>query len=290
MMHSQNRKKIRLQIGEFLLVIPLPSLTEQQKKTLLAAGLSVIFNLAVIAFLRWAGAVHPEYVMAIDPQKMVIMKLQEEEEIKKARELFENPLANRRRPEHATILSDRDSRSDITTLPKDITIVPGSAGVSGGAEIAGKTAEEAREEESFSNLAPVVPFMERQKKSVLESITGKSEVPRGWGGQVYELNTYQWDFAPYMLKWKNKMTEHWYKITSRINFNPFAPLGSMRIYVKVDRSGRLLDSRILDYNCDRSFVAPAYASVLNSFPLDPLPSSFPDDFLETTWTITIVNQ
>ncbi len=280
--------KIRISIGEFLLVIPMPELTGPQKKMLLAIGLSFLLNFLMIGLIRFIGAVHPEYRTGQDANKMVVMKLNEEEEIKKAKELFENPRANRIRPNRAAILSDEDSTSEVTAVPRDMTVLRGEENKTAGGSTADET-DKTEKEDAFTNNANVIPFLAKQKTSVLESITGAGEGQRGWGGQTYELNTYQWDFAPYMLKWKNRMTDHWYKITSRINFNPFAPLGSMRIYVKVDRSGRLLDSKIIDYNCDRSFVSPAYASVLNSFPLDPLPGSFQDPFLETTWTITIIN-
>ncbi|HNB58000.1 MAG TPA: hypothetical protein PKV06_13590, partial [bacterium] len=93
-----------------------------------------------------------------------------------------------------------------------------------------------------------------------------------------------------MLAWKNKMTSNWYRITSKIFFSQFARVGEILIYVKMNRQGQLVDSKVVDYNCDKSFVAPAYASVVNSFPLDPLPNDFPEDMLETTWTISITNQ
>jgi hypothetical protein len=280
--------KIRISIGEFLLIIPLPEFTEPQRKMLRAIGISIILNALLIAMIKLIGSVHPDYRTNGDPNKMVVMNLNEDEEIKKAKELFENPRANRIKPNRTTILSDVNSKSNIETLPKDMTINPIDEGKSDHAARTDET-EKTDKEDEFRNNENVIPFISKQKQSVLESITKSNEGQRGWGGQTYELNTYQWNFAPYMLKWKNRMTGHWYKITSRINFNPYAPLGSMRIYVKLDRQGRLLDSKILDYNCDRSFVSPAYASVLNSFPLDPLPGTFPDDILETTWTITITN-
>ncbi len=280
--------KIRVSIGEFLLVIPLPDLTPPQRKMLLAVILSLIINGFLIALIKIIGVVHPDYKAFLDPNKMVVMNLNEEEEIKKAKELFENPRANRIKPNRANILSDVNSKSNIETVPKDMTLNPGEDG-NKTHNIEKDETEKTDNENEFRNNENVIPFINKQRQSVLESITNSGEGQRGWSGQTYELNTYQWDFAPYMLKWKDRMTGHWYKITSRINFNPFAPLGSMKIYVKLDRKGRLIDSRILEYNCDRSFVSPAYASVLNSFPLDPLPGSFPDDVLETTWTITITN-
>jgi hypothetical protein len=283
-------------MGGLLLVLTVPRLTDEQQGLSLAVLLSVVVNLllvgALAVFLR-----HEQIEERIRrTEKLVALQLPQDEEVKKAIELIENPLANRRRPRDADILSTEDSESKLKDIPKDMmdgrSIGPGieTPGIKK-EESTTRTSESPVEEDRFTTNQPVFPFLKNPTgKSVKELITGSTEeVPRTLAGPTYELNTYRWDFAPYMLKWKNKMTDKWYRITSRIAFNPFAKLGQLLVWVKMNRQGQLLDSRVIEYTCDKSFVAPAYASVVNSFPLDPLPESFPEDMLETTWTITITD-
>jgi hypothetical protein len=283
--------KIKISIGEFLLVIPLPNmdLSDHQRKLLIGCVISLFVNAVFIIFLKYLSAVDPLIKLITPNEKIAVMNLQEDEEVKKAREISENPRANRIRPNDSRILSDVDSKSDLHEVPKDMSDQPSNENKTGESE--NKTEKGTLTEDPFENNQPVYPFLKNQniKNSFLEDITGRSEGKRGWSGMSYELNTYAWEHAAYFLKWKSKMTDQWYRITSRFIFNPYAPLGSMRIYVKMNRRGQLLDSRIVDYNCDKSYVTPAYASVLNSFPLDPLPANFPEDRLEITWTITITN-
>ncbi len=291
--------KIRLRAGDFLLIIiRTPRLTLTQKLLSLGILISILVNLCVVFSLKF---LMKDYVTPIKPlsndEKMVILNLLEDKEIEKARELLENPKANDIRPDDAKVLSDRDSKTDIKDIPDDLKNSRNVAVIdpkeeSKKQETTEENKSEKTDEDRFQNNQPVqpaFPFLKKSDgKSVKEQITGESEAPTQ--GFLYELSSYKWEFAPYMLKWKNKMVNKWYEITSKIFFNPFAKLGSMRIYVKMNRQGQLLESHVVDYDCDKSFVSPAYASVVNSFPLDPLPPSFPEDMLETTWTITITNQ
>lgn len=283
--------KIKIHIGEFLMIIPLPNwnLTDSQRRLLVCGVISLLINAVFIIILKYASAVEPLMLMVSPNPKIAVMNLKEDEEIRKAREIAENPLANRIRPKDAKILSEEDSKSDITEAPKDMTLLSGDTRNEGGASA--REEKETLTEDAFENNQPIYPFLKNQgaRKSLLEDITGKSEGKQGWSGMSYQLSTYAWEHAAYFNKWKRKMTDQWYRITSRIIFNPQAKLGDMQIYVKMNRAGQLLDSRIVDYNCDKTFVTPAYASILNSFPLDPLPANFPDNLLEITWTITITN-
>ncbi|MBL7994490.1 hypothetical protein JNM05_03885 [bacterium] len=290
--------KIRIRAGDSLLIIiRTPQLSSSQKLLLLGILFSVIINLFMIFSLKF---IIKDEVAPIKPlsndEKMVILNLMEDKEIEKARELLENPKANEIKPDDAKILSDRDSKNDLMDIPdhlknsKSVAVVENKESAAKD-DIGEDTKTEKTDEDRFQNnqvVQPVFPFLKKSDgKSVREQITGEAEVPSQ--GFLYELSSYKWEFAPYMLKWKNKMVNKWYDITSKIFFSPFAKLGSMRIYVKMNRQGQLLESHVVDYDCDKSFVTPAYASVVNSFPLDPLPPAFPEDMLETTWTITITN-
>lgn len=290
--------KIRIRAGDALLIIVrTPQLTGSQKLLLWGILLSILVNLFMIFSLKF---VIKDVTAPIKPlsneEKMVILNLLEDKEIEKAKELLENPKANEIKPDDAKILSDRDSKNELKDIPDELKNSRNVAVVDNKESEKKETKTEdtkndETDEDRFQNnqsVQPVFPFLKKSEgKSLKEQITGQSDAPSQ--GFLYELSSYKWEFAPYMLKWKNKMVNKWYEITSKIFFNPFAKLGSMRIYVKMNRQGQLLESRVIDYDCDKSFVAPAYASVVNSFPLDPLPPSFPEEMLETTWTITITN-
>lgn len=259
---------------------------------LVAVVIAVIINFLMVGFMMLFLRNDLITQSILRSEKMVALNLSQDEDIRKALELMENPRANQKRPRDSKILSMENSESAIKTIPDDLK---NSRNVSVLADeknpmthAGDGTASEVTEEDRFTGKETVMPFLKRPAKSILEGLTGRSEGTTSLG-PTYELNTYRWEFAPYMLKWKNKMTDKWYQITSRLNFNPFAKLGTMQIYVKMNRSGQLLDSKVVEYDCDKAFVAPAYASVVNAFPLDPLPDGFPEDMLETTWTITITN-
>ncbi len=288
------KKRIKIRIGDFLLVLPLPQFTEEQNKTWIGLLLSILINILFIVllmlFLKPEKTVKP----LSEDQKMVLLNLKEDDLIQKARELLDNPRANDIQPNDAKVLSERNSKSNVKEVPggmknsQSVAVIKDES-KSDTKEI--KSKEEKTQEDEFKNNQPIFPFLKNQSsRSLKEQITGQTEGEAQKSmGEKYELSTYAWEYAPYMLKWKNKMSSNWYKITSKILFNPYSKLGSMRIYVKMNRQGQLLDSKVMDYDCDYSFVAPAYASVVNSFPLDPLPENFPKEMLETTWTISIIN-
>ncbi len=249
-------------------------------------SLSVTLGLATLGLVLLAiFASMPQEQLLAPLQELAMVQLQEDPVIEKARQIMANPLANRQVPDKADVLSMENSNSRSTVNPDELIdpVLPNprETNVSEGVE--------KEKGESVVLNENSQPFLRTRENSVLEHITGNRSTASTEIGPLYELSTYRWEHAAYMLKWKQKMTGKWYEITSRLFFQQQAKIGEIIVWVKMNREGRLLDSRVVDYNCDRSFVAPAYASVTNSFPLEPLPDTFPDDFLETTWTIRIVN-
>lgn len=254
-------------------------MTPSIRYQIFSLGLMVAMGSALLFLLAWFGQL-PQAEILKPLRELTMVQLQEDPLVEKARKIMDNPLANQFVPQKADILSDQNS----TALQKDI---PADDLRMGGDQSLTRTAEDEsrKDAEEFSG-----PFRKSRlnENTMMQHLTGEQAATSTEVGHLYELNTYKWEFAPYMLRWKDKMTGKWYEITSRVFFQKTARLGEIIISARVGRDGRLLDSKIVDFNCDRSFVAPAYASVVNSFPLDPLPSNFPDEFLETTWTIRIV--
>jgi hypothetical protein len=104
-----------------------------------------------------------------------------------------------------------------------------------------------------------------------------SQVPDSGG---LSFNTYNWDFAPYMLELKE-----------RINRNIFPPLafsqlgmidGDTLLRFKIYPNGELRDLELLAYQGHRSLMETSTMAVKVSAPFRKLPGNFPEPFLEVT--------
>ncbi len=94
------------------------------------------------------------------------------------------------------------------------------------------------------------------------------------------FNTYDWDFAPYMLALKERI--------SRNIFPPlaFAKLGMIDgdtlLRFKIYPDGRLGDLELLNYTGHRSLMDTSRYAVTLSAPFPNLPADFPKSYLEVT--------
>ncbi|MBN2184848.1 MAG: energy transducer TonB [Candidatus Krumholzibacteriota bacterium] len=96
------------------------------------------------------------------------------------------------------------------------------------------------------------------------------------------MNTYDWNFASYILEMKRKL---------RSNTHPpgaFSPLGLIEgktvLTFRVMPDGRVADLNVIEYTGDRTLMETSVDAVEGSSPFRPLPSDFPMDYLELTWT------
>jgi hypothetical protein len=98
------------------------------------------------------------------------------------------------------------------------------------------------------------------------------------GGLAF--NTYNWDFAPYMLELKK-----------RIRRNIFPPHAFTRLGLisgetilrfKIYPNGELKDLKVMVYNGHKSLMETSYTAVDISAPFAPLPMNFPEPYLEVT--------
>ncbi len=94
------------------------------------------------------------------------------------------------------------------------------------------------------------------------------------------FNTYDWDFAPYMLALKE-----------RIGHNIFPPLafsklgmidGDTLLRFKIYPDGRLADLELLGYTGHRTLMDTSRFAVTASAPFPDLPADFPKSYLEVT--------
>lgn len=94
------------------------------------------------------------------------------------------------------------------------------------------------------------------------------------------FNTYNWDFAPYMLELKE-----------RINRNIFPPIAFSRLGMidgdtllrfKIYPNGELRDLELLAYQGHRSLMETSTYAIKISAPFRKLPGDFPEPFLQVT--------
>ncbi len=96
------------------------------------------------------------------------------------------------------------------------------------------------------------------------------------------LNTYEWNFAFYILEMKRKLRENTYP---PIAFSRFGMISGQTVLTfKVMPDGRVADLSVLEYDGHRTLMETSVDAVENSSPFRPLPSDFPEDYLELKWT------
>lgn len=96
----------------------------------------------------------------------------------------------------------------------------------------------------------------------------------------FSFNTYNWDFAPYMLAMKRKV-EH--NIFPPPAFTHMGLIGGDTILrFKVMPNGEVKDLKVLRFSGHPSLKETSVQAILNSSRFKPLPADFPEDFLEVT--------
>ena len=94
------------------------------------------------------------------------------------------------------------------------------------------------------------------------------------------FNTYDWDFAPYMLKLKERIEAHIFPPAAFSLYGWIEGVNVVRF--RISRSGGLLGVEILGYEGSQLLVETSTKAVELSNPFLPLPPSFPEQFLEVT--------
>lgn len=103
----------------------------------------------------------------------------------------------------------------------------------------------------------------------------------------FAFNTYNWDFAPYLLQLKKTIQRHIFPPPA------FTQMGIINgknvVRFKIFPDGQMRDLVLLGYEGHKSLVETSINAVANSAPFRPLPQNFPEPFLEVTasfWYIT----
>ncbi len=98
------------------------------------------------------------------------------------------------------------------------------------------------------------------------------------GGMSF--NTYDWDFAPYMLAMKRAVERHLYPPYAFTHMGVVSGDNLIRFVVSPD--GTIRDLRILDSDAHFSLDRASVRAIEAAAPFLPLPRNFPEEFLEVT--------
>ena len=94
------------------------------------------------------------------------------------------------------------------------------------------------------------------------------------------FNTYNWEFAPYLLMLKAKIQRNIFPplAFSQLGIISGVTLLKFRIYP----DGRMEALKVLGYNGHKSLMETSYNAIRVSAPFPKLPENFPEEFLEIT--------
>ncbi|MBN1541731.1 hypothetical protein JW992_06260 [candidate division KSB1 bacterium] len=96
------------------------------------------------------------------------------------------------------------------------------------------------------------------------------------------LNTYAWDFAPYLLAMKRKIRRNVYPPPA---FTQLAMIsGETVLRFRVYPDGAMQGLEVLSFKGHPALMETSVNAVKASHPFNKLPDSFPESFLELTWT------
>lgn len=105
----------------------------------------------------------------------------------------------------------------------------------------------------------------------------------------FSLDTYEWNFAPYMLWLKKRVQGNIYPPPAFTHMGMIS--GQTLLRFKIYRDGSLRDLELLNYRGHVSLMETSKRAIELSIPLQKLPPDFPKEYLEVTaqFDYTVVN-
>lgn len=94
------------------------------------------------------------------------------------------------------------------------------------------------------------------------------------------FNTYNWDFAPYMLALKRRIERNIFPPEA---FSKWGMIdGETLLRFKIFPNGQMKDLQILKYKGHESLMLTSQNAIIRSVPFNELPQDFPEPYLEVT--------
>ena len=146
-------------------------------------------------------------------------------------------------------------------------------------EIAEQTESEAAESEFFSQL------LQQQEKSLKQKLENPEPSLKNLDTSASDLggfsfNTYNWDFAPYMLSMKRRIRSN---MSLPYAFTHLGAIsGNILVHFTVLPSGMVNSLEILNSDAHYSLEQSSVNAINASSAFQPLPLDFPEDRLEVT--------
>jgi TonB family protein len=113
----------------------------------------------------------------------------------------------------------------------------------------------------------------------------RSEVAQK-GGML--LNTYQWEYAPYLLKLKRRISDN---LVPPYAFTRLGLIGGQNlIRFRINPDGSISAITLLWSDSHESLEQTSITAIRKAHPFIPLPSGFPKEFLEITALFTYNNK
>lgn len=94
------------------------------------------------------------------------------------------------------------------------------------------------------------------------------------------LNTYAWEWGPYLLYLKRLINQHIYPPPAFYRMGMIS--GETELKFKILRDGQVKDLAVLTYQGHESLMRTSLAAIKSSSPYKPLPDDFPEEYLELT--------
>lgn len=99
-------------------------------------------------------------------------------------------------------------------------------------------------------------------------------------GGGLSFNTYNWDFAPYMLMLKERIRRNIYPPPAFTRLGLIS--GSTLLRFRIYPDGKMQGLQVLDYSGHKSLMQTSNTAIEISAPFPALPVNFPDPYLEVT--------
>lgn len=277
-----------------------------QRILLLALFTSILLNAALLLMMRRV------WVLAPVIGSRAIIEPYSEERKAWTFTLAETPESARRvkPPETANHISDKNAVAQNSTAPQNLPLgEPFANGVSREADTAPMPELQAGKNQTASEPTPTEELNSARIETIRptngaasnfrrEFLTGETENNTRWpyasrfqpGSQntdtrapelgSFSLNTYAWDYAPYLLWLKDRIQRNIYPPPAFTQMGIIS--GRTVLRFRISRDGVLQNLILLSYEGHKSLMETSLRAVQVSAPFRTLPTDFPEPYLEVT--------
>lgn len=215
--------------------------------------------------------------------------------------LVENPNANEKNPDKTSLLSNKSSVSAALEAGDKTEISSMPSAEKNARSFANDFLKNIYKEEmelpyktfSKGRLTTQLPAMpQQQEKNKADKAQNNSPStpdaspdtkikvfdPKEVG--AFALNTYEWEYAPYMTAWLRYLQQRWIAPPAYTQLGII--FGATYVKFKIFPDGHMEAMEILQHEGHESLQLSSTNAVDASFPFKPLPEDFPEEYLEIT--------